>query len=399
MTKEEIQVEFGDPDRIEARLEFHRRVIAEEEAARIICDRVLVGPSRWWGTAIRREEGSLTAGMVTVLIERTELTFGRSPLDTLALTETAVSVAKKIDVCDYPYDYVYKVRGQALREQAYMLSYVGRLREAAVVAERSAECLQQIPVPPPELSRLALVRSDIARNMGLYDKAVAHARRAAEDFLMFGDREGWLKAQDYEAAALYGSNDYRGALAVWRGMEKYEYLLDGRFRAGRLHNLALCAGAAGEFEEAAPYFTRAAEAFDRLGLPVDGVKCRCGIGNSLHMSGRHSEAAPVLEKAWREFEELGMEGDAAYAALLLAECLLVLERHDEVMAICRTLIGNCTRAGMAASAMTALGFLREAIASGRVTPLHVQHVREFFEERNSGGERPFTPLPRPRGEA
>jgi tetratricopeptide (TPR) repeat protein len=336
--------------------------------------------------------------MINVLIERAEVNYCRSPLDTLALAEIAVSIAKQLDVREYPYDYVYKVRGQAFREQAYMLSYLGRLREAAAAAERSAECLDQIPVPPPELSRLDLVRSDIARNMALYEKAVSHARRAAENFLMFGDREGWLKARAFEAAALFESNDHRGALAVYRAMEKYEHLLDDRFRAQRLHNLAICAGAVREFAEAAPYFTRAAEAFDRLGLPVDGVKCRTGIGASLHWSGRHSEAVPVLRKASQEFEDLGMQGDAAYAALLLAECLLVLEQHDEVMAICRTLIATCTRAGMEASAMTALAFLRESIATGRVTPVHVRHVREFFEDRNAGGERPFAP-PAPGGQA
>jgi tetratricopeptide (TPR) repeat protein len=399
MNIEEIRAEFGDPDRIEARLAFHRRVIAEEEAARAICDRVLTSPSRWWGNAIRQQEGGVTAGMVTALIERAEAALARSPLDALELAETAVTIAKKLDASGYPYDHVYKVRGQAFREKAYVLSFLGRLKEAAEVAERSAECLEQIPVPPPELARLALVRSDIARNMANYEEAVSHARAAGRDFLAFGDREGWLKARTYEACARYERQDYRGALEVWRSTAKYAHLLSERHRAERLHNVAMCAAAAGEFDQAAREFTLAAEAFDRLGLPVNHVKCRCSIGRALHAAGRYAEAIEVLEKVWRQYEDLGMEGDAAYAALLLAECLLLAGRRDEVAAISRMLIDRCTRAGMTASAMTALAFLRETVATGHVTPVLVQHVRDFFESTNEGSERAFAPMPRPRGDS
>src|ERR1051326_1114581 len=214
MTIEEIRSEFGDPDRIEARLAFHRRVLAEEEAARSLCDRALTRPSRWWGNAIRQEERSGTAGMVTALIERSEAALVRSPLDALELAEIAVGIARRIDVREYPYDYVFKIQGQALRRKAYVLSFLGRLLEAKEVAEQAESYLTQIPVPPPELARLNLVRSDIARNMGKFEEALVHACRPARDFLAFGDGEGWLKAPTFEGGFLYSSHDYRGALAV-----------------------------------------------------------------------------------------------------------------------------------------------------------------------------------------
>lgn len=381
MTIEEIRAEFGDPERVSARLAFHRRVIAEEEAARTLCDRLLKGPSRWWGNTIRQQEGSLTVGMVTVLIERAAAAIARSPVDGLELAETAAAIALQIDASEYPYDYVYKVRGQALLEKAFILSFLGRLREAAAVAERSAECLEQISVPTPELARLDLVRSDIARNMGKFDQAVSYAQRAAGDFLDFGDREGWLKARTYEAGALTESHDYRGALAIWRSTEKYVHLLSERHRAERLHNVALCAEETGDYEEAARHFSQAAEEFDRLGLAVNQVKCRCAIGRLLHAAGRYDEAIAVLEKVWRTYEELGMQGDATYAAVFLAECLLLAGRRDEVPAIARMLIDRCSRAGMTARAMTALAFLREALATGHATPSLVRHIRDFLQPR------------------
>jgi len=67
-------------------------------------------------------------------------------------------------------------------------------------------------------------------------------------------------------------------------------------------------------------------------------------------------------------------------ALELAETLLVVGRNDEVPAICRTLIDRFTRAGMGGSAMTALAFLRETVATGHATPGLVRHVYEFLRD-------------------
>lgn len=395
----DIQYEFGDPERISARLEFHRRVIAEEEAARETCDRVLTGPSRWWANAIQQSEGSRTAGMVAVLIERSENILPRSPVDALVLSEIAVDIAKEIPLQAYPYEYMVKVRGQAYRRKAYVLSFVGNLPEALKVAERAAFYLKQIAVPAPELARLDLVRSNIARNLQKYAEAIAHARRAGENFLEFGDREGWLKAIDSEAAALYSSHDHRAALAAWKSMEKYSDEMSEQFRAAWLHNVGLCADDAGDFDEAVRYYARAAEGFEKTGSLVYRVNSRCAMGRCLLAAGKPHDAIPLLKDARDEFESFGMETDAALAALLLAEALLVAGRPDDVPAVCRHLIDRFTRAGITGSAMTALAYLREAVALGHGTAMLVRHVHGFMRDLNRGFEQPFVPMPEPRFDA
>jgi tetratricopeptide (TPR) repeat protein len=395
----DIQREFGDPERVAARIEFHQRVIAEEESARTVCDRVLAGPSRWWGNAMRQADGTRTAGMVAVLMERSESVFPSSPLDALALSEIAVEIAKSIPLDAYPYDHAVKVRGQAFRRQAYVLSFLGRLTAAAKAADRSAFYLDQIPVPPPELARLDLVRSNIARNMEKYGEAIEHARRAGERFLQFGDREGWLKAVDSEAGALYSSHDYRAALAAWRSMEQYSAEMSAPFRAAWLHNIGLCADDAGNFDEAARAYAVAAEAFERLGAAVYRTKCRCSMGRCLLSAGKAHESIPLLASARGEFEAFGMEIDTALAALLLAEALLVAGRPSEVPAICRNLIEQFTRAGITGGAMTALAYLRESVAMGHGTPMLVRHVHRFIRDLDLGLEQPFAPLREPRLDA
>ena len=395
----DIQREFGDPERIAARLDFHRRVIAEEESAKQACDRVLTGPSRWWSNAVAQLEGSRTAGMVAVLIERSESILPRSPLDALVLANIAVEIAKSIALNAYPYDHVVKIRGQAFRRQAYVLSVLGRLPEAFKVAERSAFYLKQIPVPPPELARLDLVRSNIARNMEKYDEAIEHARRAGESYLQFGDRQGWLQAVESEGAALYSSHNYRAALAAWQSMQRYADEMSEDLRASWLHNIGACADEAGDFDEGARYYALAAQAFERLSATLYRVKCVCSMGRCLLSSGKAEESIPLLVSARDEFESLGMETEAALASLQLAEALFAAGRPHEVPAVCRNLVDRFTRAGITGAAMTALAYLRESVAMGHGSPMLVRHVHRFIRDLDMGLEQPFVPLHEPRLDA
>lgn len=372
--------QFHDPEKISERLAFHRTAIAEEQEAREICDAVLTGPSQWWGNALRAAQESGTVGMVTVLVERAEATLGRSPSDALALSELAVEVTTRLPAGHYPFDQTAKARGQALREQAYVLSYLGRLVEAARIVDLAGVMLAESPIPLIELARLDLVRSNIARNMAKFDEAVTYARRAGETYRDFGKQRSWLLAVDYEALAYYTAQNYKSALELWRSTEEYVGSLTPEHQASRLHNMGLCASALGNFDEAVRSFAGAVEVFERLGLVVNCVKCRYSLGLAMHEAGRHVDAIGVLEGAQKELDALGMETDAALAALTRVEALFAAGRPDEVPAICRMLLERFTRAGNNASAMTALAYLRETVATGHATSLSVRLVREFVRD-------------------
>ncbi|HEX7139743.1 MAG TPA: tetratricopeptide repeat protein [Vicinamibacterales bacterium] len=387
--------EFHDPERISKRLAFHRNAIAEEQQAREICDAVLTGPSQWWGNALRGVEESRTAGMVTILIQRSYAALDHSPPDALALTELAVTIAGQLPPDRYPYDQLMKLRGDAMREQAFVLSYMGRLMEAARIADMAGVILVQAPIPLIELARLDLVRSNIARNMGKYDKAIAYAREAGETYRDFGNQRSWLMAIEYEAAAYYSAQNYKRALELWHSAGEHVEVLPQEQQAARLHNIGICASALGDFDEAARSFAAAGEVFERLGLVVNRVKCRHSLGLAMHEAGRHSDAVGVLEKAQEELDALGMESDAALAALTRVEALFAAGRPDEVPAICRMLIERFTRAGNNCAAMTALAYLRETVATGHATPASVRMVRDFIRDTTlrRAGSTPYAEPP------
>ena len=162
-------------------------------------------------------------------------------------------------------------------------------------------------------------------------------------------------------------------------MEPYVKEMTPEHRAARLHNMGRCATERGDFDEAAEAYARAAEVFASLGNVVNGVRCRCSAGYSFLCDGKPTKAIPLLESARAQYEELGMEIDAAIAALQLVEALMLAGTTAEVPAICRHLIERFMRAGIKGSAMTALAFLREMLATGHATPVVVKHVHEFIQ--------------------
>jgi len=371
------------PERIAALATFKKRLQDEDAAASELLDSVLKGPSAWWGTSLRKS-GVRTAGVVRQLLVRTRAIDDRAPADALVVCTLALEIADSLAVTDYPSDFVITLRAQALRDQAFSFSIMGRFREATVAADRAERLLLQTPIPDYELARLNLVRASFYRWTDRTDEAIVLSRKAAETFERFGDRRMLVMARNYEGSMLFSRNEYATALEAYRSIENDAAMsppiIDDTTRITIGVNIGLCHRELGHIDEAVQAIAKATAEYELLGMDVHLARCRWSLATTVNSAGRYSEAIPLFRTAWKELEALGMESDAALSALELAETLLVVGRTDEVPAICRTLIDRFTRAGMGGSAMTALAFLRETVATGHATPALVRHVYEFLRD-------------------
>jgi len=358
---------------------FAERAKREDERAAILCDEILTGPSSWWAQRLRKAEGAFTAGMVKQLLERMRAMLGTSPVNALAATALAIEVANTLEVSEYPSDYAVKLRAQAFRDHAFVLSFMGRYPEALSFADRAKRLFEQVPLPEYDLARVALVRALILRYIDRNDEAVALTREAAETFLRFGDAARYVNARITEGVMLYQAKAVDAALEVWSSLENNP-ALDELGAAQLLYNIAICHGELRHPEVAAEYLQRCIPQFELLGRTVERTRCRAAMGSALAAVGRTQDAIPHLRQARREFEELEMTADAALVALELAEVLLGNGQTEDVAAICRDLIARFTKAGMTSRAVTALSFLREALAIGQATPSLIRHVHSFLRE-------------------
>src|SRR5436305_15206560 len=113
--------DYRNPEHLAERLAFQKRLVDEEAEAVVLCDRILTGPSAWWGNAVR-SAGPPTSGLVRELIERSARVMEHVPTDALILAKLASEAAENISIDAYPYNHVYRIRGEALREEAWLLS-------------------------------------------------------------------------------------------------------------------------------------------------------------------------------------------------------------------------------------------------------------------------------------
>jgi tetratricopeptide (TPR) repeat protein len=364
----------------------------EEERAAALCDQILTGPAQWWRQRLFNTEGAATAGMVKQLLDKMRVLLERSPANALQATSLAIEVANGLDITTYPSDYVVKLRAQAHRDHAYVLSFMGRFPEALDCADRAKRLFDQTPLPEYDLARLALVKATILQFVERSSEAAALAQQAGDTFLRFGDRARYLTARITEANVLYNSGAIERALEIWKSVE-HDPALEGVNAIRVTQNIALGLTDTGRPAEAIDYIQRCVAEYALLGMETERTRSRAMLAHALMALGKHHEAIPALRQAWREFEQLELIGDAGLMALILAEALMATDQPEDVPAICRDVIAQFTRSGMASRAITALSFLREAVAIGQASPSLVRHVHAFLRELPAEQPRLFAPPP------
>lgn len=343
-------------------------VDAEHAAAAALCASVLTGPSSRWPERMRTTPGTKTIYMVLQLLRRMPALIERRPADALQVTSLAVAIAEALDPREHRRpDHVVMARGQALRDHAYVLSFLGRHREALRYAEEAERAFSQVPGEDFDLARLALVKALALRLQDRSEEAIVLARQAAGTFRSLGEDARYVNARIIEAVMLYDGGAVERALEVWTGLRDVPGV-DELAALRVAHNIGVCLCDLGRHEEAVAPLERCVAGFARAGLPTEQTRSRWRLGIALlGTPGRYAEGVALLRAVWQEFTDLDLPVDAALSALDLAEALVTNGETSEVPSICRTAIAQLTDAGLTMQAIPALALLREAAALGGVT--------------------------------
>jgi hypothetical protein len=191
---------------------------------------------------------------------------------------------------------------------------------------------------------------------------------------------------------IFHSGAIAQALELWSSIQD-DPELESVTRVRILHNVANCQVELQQPEKAINALQIVIPEFEILGMNTERTRSRWLLAQALHAAGKTRDALPIFRQTWREFDDLDMVADAALAALHLSEALLILGEVHEVPIICREIVARFSRAGMTSRAMTALSFLREAIALGEARPSLIRHVHSFL--RKLPDERPRLHPPSP----
>lgn len=386
------------PETISTLRMFSSVLAAEEEKAQSAVAALLTQPRTSWVPAISQSLELQSAAAVNEIVAASEKAIDRDPSEAFAIAGLATRVAQLLKSDAYPDSVVSRAVGVAWRQYAYAAFYVGEYPAASEAVAKSAAAFEACAVSDYDLARLSIVRSLILSEEGRHEEARAEVRRAAAVFEAFGDRSRAASAKVAEAYSFITELRHQDALPILRTVEReYATDLDNYARANVANNLAVCHSELGSVTEAFDQYSIAAAIYDEIGNAPEAARVRHNVACFLAMQGRLNDAKAKLRSVRTELRALGMADVAVAADLDLAEILLAQNSHAEAEALCAAAVEQFQKTGLGATTkgLTALSFLREAVAQRRATPEAARHVRRYLQRLSSEPQLLFAPPPLP----
>jgi tetratricopeptide (TPR) repeat protein len=348
----------------------------EERAAQRLA-RLIGSPIMFRRANVAARPDMHNAGAVRFLCVQSRELREKQPMHALALADAAVALCEQLPGDRYPATLMAELRGGAWLERANVLRYLGRFAEALDALDVAENAYARTPVATFSLALVQYLRSVIFFKTERLDEATRLARRAARVFRQFGEDERFIHAKIVEAGVLFMRNRHGEALELFASLVAPAKEIGDAATTARLYaNIGNCYLGLQRLSEASGYFAQALSLYEALGLETEKIRARWSLGRLLLAAGESAEGVNRLREARREFEALGLTCDAAQVTLDLVEALLATGGNlSEVSQLCAGLVESFAAKGMTGGALTALGYLREAVASGNASAGLVNNVR------------------------
>jgi tetratricopeptide (TPR) repeat protein len=375
---------------------YAERIAAEDSEADelLAAQKLLDSPTRTAWKNLQRDKRLITGGVVRRLNAHANSIYESNPLDALTFADAAISVAEVLPDDAYPWNAVFELRGTAWKERANALLVLGEYPaalEALVPAERAYRQLQS---PGFGLSTVALVRASVLYEQGFLTDAAASAEKAEHGFAHLGQEERRMRAVFLRAGIKYEAQDLASAITLFR--QALEYGED----TGSVQWIARASYAIGNCEvdrrnlaEASMHFHHALVIFRETGPERDRVATDYGLARVVLHSGDQNEAIRRLRHVAAEYESRAMISDAALVRLDIVDVLLAHGHAKQIIDIATRLFRIFKHAGMITGALTAMAYMKEAAATGRLTPSGVDALRSFFRRAERRPQLTFIPPP------
>jgi tetratricopeptide (TPR) repeat protein len=335
-----------------------------------------------------------TGGVARLLCKRANGMCTRRPLYALALAEAAVRISGDLPDATYPRGTIHELRGEAWKEQANSLYYLGRFDDALAALVCAEAEYRQLPHEGLGLVAVAYVRAGILYEQDQLDAADRLARESAEAALHLGSTDRGMRALHLQAEIRFRRGDLRGAIELFASVLRYgEETNDQQWIAREARALGVCHIGLMNPTEASRYLERSLRLCTGMDSTVELTRNRWAIARLRFLQGNTNEGIQRLRSVVEELTSEGMLTDAAIAAVHLAEMLHATDRTREIPKLLAGVVQTFVAAGMLSGALSALAYLKEASTAGTMTPAMFSYVRQFIARAERQPALPFAPPP------
>lgn len=320
--------------------------------------------------------------------------FGKDPAHALAIAELAVSVAEALPETSYPELVTAQCRALAWKDLGKAYRGVNRNQESIDALVRAEA---YVPHDDALAHDRAIVRFDLGitlQEVGRYEEALRCLNQAKETFRGHGDTRRLVYCGIAEGVLHQRLGHFREAREIYLLLLASAKDMELESLAAVHQAIGLCSIELADFAAAEANLEEAAALHRRLGKPAHELKAELGRGRLLVRRGDFMLAVFHLEPVRRRFHALSMPEEAGLCGLDMVEALLSVSRFKEAEGLARSLVREFVAAQLNTRAITALGYLTEAIGARKASPRLAVDVREYIVSLRTEPERDF-PFPRP----
>lgn len=382
--------------------EYHdtvRKLQAERTTAPKLVDDALrvTLPHDWSALAGRPELRS--AGAIEHLGELVTAQMTREPAYAERLARLAVSLAEAIAPGTYPRTTMAQVLSGAWKDYGKVLSYLARHDEAIDAFAQAEGYIDAVPYDVLAHDR-AIIQLNVAityQDTARYSEALAIFGACKEVFRRHGDRNLSALSAFYEGAIFQRLHKYRDAREAYLLLIASANDIAKGTLAALHQGIGLCSIELGDYEAAEDNFTKAISLHRQLGQTLDALRGDHGCGKLLIRRGLSVEGVTRLRSVRHHYLKFSLAEEAGLCGLEMVEGMLALGDSAAAEALARTILNEFLAAGLNARAITALGYLTEAIAVRNASPATATGVRDYILSLRATPEREFQPMVPPTG--
>ncbi|HEV7571776.1 MAG TPA: hypothetical protein VGQ21_09785 [Thermoanaerobaculia bacterium] len=381
----------------EALMSYAARIADEDSEAEELLKPLFDAPVKAAWTNLHTQKRFLSGGVARRLSTHAHTVCDNEPLDALTFADAAVSIAEALPDDTYPSKAIYELRGTAWKERANAQRFLGQFPEALESLLRAERAYKNLASPSLGLSTVALVRGYVLCDQSRLEEAAAMAERAEHGFAHLGDDDRRMAALYLRAGIKFEARNLSDAAALFRQVIDYAESMNSSLWIARGSDaLGKCEVHRGNLGEASMHLHKALSLFRAIGTAGERLSAEWGIAKLLLQAGKRNEAIRRLRDVAAEFEKQGRVTEAALVGLDIADALLALGRAKQITELATRLFGVFTAAGMLTGALTAIAYLNETAAAGKLTSDDIEAVRSFVRQAERRPALLFVPPPRNR---
>lgn len=307
-----------------------------------------------------------------------------------AIAELAVSLSEALPAASYPAVIIGQLRAHAWKDLGKAFRFLGNNLDA-LEAFTTAEA--HLGVGRGALSHdLAIVRFNLAaslQEMGRFEESRALLVESKQIFRDHGDTRNTILCGLGEGLLLQRLKRFREAREVYLLLLASTREIQEESLAAIHQAIGFCSIELEDFADAEENLTYAVQLFKKLRQPIHISRVELGRGRLFIRRGEPAKGISHLRLVRLDFLRQSMHEEAGICGLEMVEGHLLLDQADKAEILARTIVSEFTLAGLNTRAITALGYLSEAIAAKEAKPAHVTHVREYIVSLQTSPERDF----------